>query len=98
MQAGDRLTINWIAANRDPEVFHLPDTVRLDRNPSDNLLYGAGIHVCPGARLARLELRVVTEELLAATRRIAPSDGAPPTLATPPASGYATLPLHLVRA
>lgn len=96
LQAGDRLTINWIAANRDPEVFDHPDTFRLDRNPADTLLYGAGIHVCPGARLARLELRIVLEELLEATLQIEPIEGAPPTLATPPASGYTTLPLHVI--
>ena len=98
LRAGDRLTINWIAANRDPEVFAQPDAIRLDRTPADTLLYGAGIHVCPGARLARLELRIVLEELLAATLQLEPSQEAPPTLATPPASGYATLPLHVIGA
>ena len=96
LQAGDRLTINWIAANRDPAVFTHPEIFRLDRNPADNLLYGAGIHACPGARLARLELRIVLEELLAATLQIASRQEAPPTLATPPASGYATLPLQVI--
>ena len=96
LQAGDRLTINWIAASRDPDVFDHPEICRLDRDPADNLLYGAGIHVCPGARLARLELRIVLEELLAATLQIEPRLEASPTLATPPASGYATLPLHVI--
>lgn len=98
LDAQDRLTINWMAANRDPDVFAGADTFRLDRDPSRNLLYGAGIHVCPGAALARLELRLLVEELLAATSVIEPVAGRPPTLARPPASGYATLPLHLVRA
>ncbi len=98
LQAGDRLTINWISANRDPDVFDLPDTFRLDRNPADSLLYGSGIHVCPGAQLARLELRIVIEELLAASLLIEPSSEARPTLASPPASGYATLPIHVIRA
>jgi cytochrome P450 len=98
LRAGDRVTINWIAANRDPDVFGHPDTFRLDRDPAGNLLYGAGIHVCPGAPLARLELRIVLEELLAATLQIEPIDEAPPTLATPPASGYATLPIHIIKA
>ncbi|MCC7042950.1 MAG: cytochrome P450 [Acidobacteria bacterium] len=98
LEAGDQVTLNWIAANRDPAVFEQPDTFRLDRDPASNLLYGAGIHVCPGARLARLELRIVLEELLAATLQIEPREGAPPTLAAPPASGYATLPVHIIAA
>lgn len=95
LEAGDRLTINWIAANRDPEVFDRPDTFRLDRTPGNNLLYGAGIHVCPGASLSRLELRVMLEELLATTHLIEPLADRPATLAEPPASGYASLPLAL---
>lgn len=86
----------WIAANRDPEVFEEPDTFRLDRDPADNLLYGAGIHVCPGAPLARLELRVVMEELLRATSRIEPDHERSPVRAIPPAAGFERLPLRLV--
>ena len=98
LEAGSRLTINWIAANRDPNVFNRPDRFRLDRDPGANLLYGAGIHVCPGAPLARLELRVIVEELLAATHVIEPAAALPATLAMPPASGYSTLPLCLISA
>jgi cytochrome P450 len=98
LEAGDQVTINWIAANRDPAVFDHPDTFRLDRASASNLLYGAGIHVCPGAPLARLELRIVLEELLAATLQIEPREGASPALAAPPASGYTTLPVHIIAA
>lgn len=98
LDAGARVTLNWIAANRDPAVFEQPDVFRLSRDPAANLLYGAGVHVCPGASLARLELRIVMEELLAATRAIEPVPGCPATNAVPPASGFDTLPLLLVRA
>ena len=54
----------WTSANRDEEAFHEPTEVRLDRQDGPNLLFGAGIHVCPGAPLARLELRVLMEALL----------------------------------
>lgn len=63
------VTLDWAAANTDPAVFEQPFQFRWDRDPRDNLLYGAGIHVCPGAPLARLELRLFTQaylELLAA--------------------------------
>jgi cytochrome P450 len=83
--AGENLTLMWIAANRDPDAFDEPDTIRLDRDTSDSLVWGSGIHVCLGAPLARLQLRVALEELLARTSRFAvagevrrsvyPSDG-----------------------
>jgi cytochrome P450 len=95
IHAGGQITVNWIAANRDPQVFDAPDAFRWNRAPEANLLYGAGIHVCPGAPLARLELRVMVEELLAATRRIAAVPETPPALAAPPAGGYASLTLRL---
>ncbi|HHY84268.1 MAG TPA: cytochrome P450 [Verrucomicrobia bacterium] len=91
--AGERVTLNWISVNRDERVFEHPDEFRLDRDQSRNLLYGAGIHACPGAPLARLELRVFMEELLAHTRHIAIAPDKQPQLAVYPASGYATLPL-----
>ncbi len=93
--AGDRLTVIWASANRDEQVFGDPDEFRLDRDPADNLLYGAGIHVCPGAPLARLEMRVFLEELLAATTAIELVPGEAPVRAAYPASGFTTLPLLL---
>lgn len=68
--AGCPVTINWTSANRDEDVFEDALDYRPDRDQSMNLTYGAGIHVCPGAPLARLELRVLVEELLAATESI----------------------------
>lgn len=95
IQAGERVTLMWISANRDELVFAEPDAFRLDRDPGRNLLWGAGIHVCPGAPLARLELRVFLEELLARTGEIRPVAGKAPRFAVYPASGFATLPLML---
>jgi len=93
--AGERVSLLWTSANRDGGVFEDPEAFRLDRDPAANLLYGAGIHVCPGAPLARLEMRVVMEELLARTTRIQPTAGTPPTGAVYPASGFATLSLRI---
>lgn len=92
---GERVSLNWISANRDEGVFDDPDSFRLDRDPDKNLLYGAGIHFCPGAPLARLELRVFIEELLARTRGVAAVPEKPATLAVYPAGGFATLPLRV---
>lgn len=95
LAAGERISLNWIAANRDSRVVDSPDTFRLDRDPSKNLLYGAGVHICPGAPLAQMEMRVCMEELLQRTRHIQPVAGKPPTNAKYPASGFATLPLQI---
>ncbi len=95
IEAGERLTLLWASANRDEQVFGDPDAFHLDRDPSLNLLYGAGIHVCPGAPLARLELRIVMEELLTQTRHIALLPDQPPVRACYPAGGFSELPLRI---
>lgn len=97
IESGEQLTLVWISANRDPAAFEEPDEVRLDRGTDGSLLYGEGIHVCPGAPLARLELRVVLEELLHATTAIEP-DAADPVRARWPAAGFQQLPLRFVAA
>lgn len=91
--AGERVTLMWASANRDEAIFGDPDEFRLDRDPAQNLLYGRGIHVCPGAQLARLELRVVMEELLKRTRKFTLVPGRQPTIAIYPASGFSGLPM-----
>lgn len=97
LQAGDRITIMWASANRDEAVFGNPDEFRLDRDPERNLLYGAGIHVCPGAPLARLELIVLMEALLGGTRSVEVAVGKQPIKARYPASGFSSLPLQIER-
>lgn len=95
LQAGERLTLIWASANRDEAVFGDPDAFQPERNAEHNLLYGAGIHVCPGAPLARLELRVVMEELLAASHEIAPVPGKPAARASYPVGGFTAIPLRI---
>jgi hypothetical protein len=62
--AGDRVLLNWIAANHDPEAFAAPETVDLTRKNIAHVAFGSGPHRCLGAHLARLELIVLLEELL----------------------------------
>lgn len=93
--AGERISLNWVAANRDGRVFTDPQSFRLDRDASANLLYGAGIHVCPGAPLARMELRAAVQAMLDGTTGIEPMAQRPPTSAVYPSSGFAVVPLHL---
>ncbi|WP_242148754.1 cytochrome P450 [Sphingomonas sp. BAUL-RG-20F-R05-02] len=65
--AGEPIALVYASANRDADVFDEPDSFRIDRpNMKDSLAFGRGPHNCVGAALARLELRVAIEELLAA--------------------------------
>ena len=97
IEAGERLTILWASANRDEAVFGDPDAISPDNNAGNNLLYGAGIHVCPGAPLARLELRTLFEELLYWRPGFRPADSSEPCRAHYPAGGFASLAIEFVR-
>lgn len=68
--AGDKVTIWWTSANRDSEVFENPFDFDLVRDPNPHLAFGHGTHFCLGAGLARLELRILLEELVARFERI----------------------------
>ena len=61
---GEKLLLLYQSANRDEDVFEEPDTLRLDRTPNPHLAFGVGPHVCMGINLARLEIRVLFEELV----------------------------------
>lgn len=89
--AGERVYLNWVAVNRDLEVFPEPERFSWERNPQDNLLYGAGVHVCPGAPMARMELVEVIDSLLQHSRNLELATGQEQVLAQYPATGYAQL-------
>ena len=55
---GDRVTIFYGAANRDPAAFPEPDEFRLDRDLRNHVAFGSGIHYCLGAPLARIEAKI----------------------------------------
>jgi cytochrome P450 len=95
IEAGERVTMMWISANRDPRVFPEPDQFRWDRDPKLNLLYGAGIHACPGAPLARLELTTFVEELLQHTSSLRLDPDKSPVRAVYPAAGFSQVYVQL---
>jgi cytochrome P450 len=61
---GDKVVYWEASANRDEQVFIDSMAVAIDRAPNPHLALGHGVHYCLGANLARLEMRVVFEELL----------------------------------
>ncbi|MEY2424247.1 MAG: hypothetical protein QOI95_4314 [Acidimicrobiaceae bacterium] len=61
---GDKVLFWEASANRDELVFDRPTTFDVRRDPNPHLALGRGVHYCLGANLARLEMRVVFEELL----------------------------------
>lgn len=65
IEAGQKVQIWEGSANRDASVFDEADRFDLGRKPNPHLGFGQGVHYCLGANLARLELRVLFEELLA---------------------------------
>ncbi|MEZ5376115.1 MAG: cytochrome P450 [Acidimicrobiales bacterium] len=66
VHTGDRVLLNFPAANRDDSVFDDADTFVIDRDRNRHLAFGVGIHRCAGSNLARMELRVALEEWMAA--------------------------------
>ncbi|MER6684759.1 cytochrome P450 [Streptomyces olivaceoviridis] len=95
IRAGDKVVVFHASANRDERVFAAPDRLDLTRAPNPHVSFGDGPHVCLGAHFARLQLRLLHEEVL----RVLPG---PPRLAGPPGrlvsnfiNGIKSLPLHV---
>jgi cytochrome P450 len=61
---GDRLHINWPAANHDSSVFPNPEEIDIERRPNRHFGFGLGPHICLGIHMAREEMRVAFEETL----------------------------------
>ncbi len=64
VRAGDELVLMYASANRDERVFEEPERFDVTREHNHHVAFGFGTHFCLGASLARLEIRVMFEELL----------------------------------
>ena len=64
IKAGDKISLWYISANRDEEVFEDPFRFDITRDPNNHIAFGGGgPHFCLGAQLARMEIRLLFEEL-----------------------------------
>ncbi len=73
IKAGDKVTYWEMSANRDDRVFAEPFRFDLTRSPNLHLSFGFGTHVCLGASLARMEMRLAFQELLARVETFTPA-------------------------
>jgi cytochrome P450 len=92
---GQRVLLLVASANRDPRRFRRPDVLDLRRRHIGDVAFGAGIHACLGAGLARLESRIALEVLLSRYPRMCLAG---PVLRSPShvVRGYERLPVSLV--
>ncbi len=77
VKQGQSVCLFYASGNRDEEVFEDPFAFRIERSPNDHIGFGRGEHVCLGAHLARLELRLLFGELrrrLVSIERAGPVD------------------------
>ncbi|MGH9209662.1 MAG: cytochrome P450 [Acidimicrobiales bacterium] len=95
IKAGDKVSLWYISANRDDEVFDDPFTFDIQRDPNPHIAFGGGgPHFCLGAQLARLEIRVLFQELVTRVPRVEPL-GQPDRLRSNFIGGIKHLPVRL---
>jgi cytochrome P450 len=76
LKAGERVWVLYASANRDDGVYPEPDRLDFDRPRNTLMTFGAGVHRCVGAPLARLEIAVAMNELLGRAQNIRRADDA----------------------
>ena len=71
IKAGDKISLWYISANRDEDVWDDPFTFDITRDPNPHIAFGGGgPHFCLGAQLARMEIHVLFEELVRRVDRV----------------------------
>ena len=95
IRKGEKLVMYYGAANRDPRIFDDPETFDITRKPNPHLAFGTGTHFCMGSHMARLEMRVTFEELLARFPKMSLL-GSPERLHSNFISGIKRMPVSLV--
>lgn len=92
LRQNDWMMLCYASGNRDEEVFSDPDVFDIDRKPNRQLAFGNGAHVCLGQHLARLEMRILYEELLPKLKSVR-LDGEPRLSESFFVNGLKTLPI-----
>ena len=95
VRPGDKVVLWWQAANFDDRTFTEPREFDIRRDPNPHLAFGTGSHVCLGANLARLELRLVFDGLLDRVESIEPA-GPVERIRSNKHAGYRHAPVRLV--
>ncbi|MEJ8654485.1 cytochrome P450 [Streptomyces sp. MS1.AVA.3] len=95
VRAGDKVVVFHGSANYDERVFAAPHRLDLSRSPNLHVSFGDGPHICLGAHLARLQLRVLYEETVNLLPALAVA-GPPQRLVSNFINGLKSLPLRLV--
>ncbi len=78
IRSGEQVVLLYPSANRDEAVFEQPFEFRVTRDPNPHLAFGEGSHYCLGANLARLEIRIALEQILARLPGLRLAPGAAP--------------------
>jgi cytochrome P450 len=94
VRAGDRVLLNFPAANRDPDAFERADEIVIDRQLNRHIAFGVGIHRCAGSNLARMELRVAVETWMQRIPEFHLVDGAAVTWAGGQVRGPRSVPVE----
>jgi cholest-4-en-3-one 26-monooxygenase len=96
IKAGEKISLWYISANRDEDVWDDPFTFDIGRDPNPHIAFGGGgPHFCLGAQLARLEIRVLFEELVRRVPGGVQQLGAPDRLRSNFIGGIKHLPVRL---
>ena len=98
VRAGDKVLLLYESGNRDESIFRDPDFFDIERSPNHHLSFGGfGRHYCIGANLARLELRLLFEELLRASVAIERGSDSPRMRRGTFVLGLESLPIRVTR-
>lgn len=93
IEKGEWLWLAYPSGNRDEAVFEEPDAFRVDRGPSKHLAFGYGAHLCLGQHLAKMEMRILFEELLPRLKSLS-LDGDPKMTQATFVNGPKSLPIR----
>lgn len=93
IKANDRLMLCYPSANRDPDRFERPDDFIINRRLNQHLAFGNGLHMCLGQHLARLDMRILFQELIPRLESIELA-GTPRFIEATFTSGLKTMPVR----